>query len=262
MRSLVILLNIFLLGTQSFGQDCYKEGSQDNLKLNYCQLWLDKTFQGTIDDDNQRIEIRFLEIFQNSDIPSQYLVEGKSRVHNNVCDFSGVMTIDKIMLLDEVNGGCEPGLSEGILYGTYEFKENPNQNHVGIFKGLFTTMFDRKMDSFVINQAVLGQEDFNSFMGTWKEYNKIEMKYCAWGCKIPPSQKDNLFTHYDNEFYLFNSKYINNGWKTYVLSNLISFIKIPRSFDTNELRLVDDFIEYSISEIEQANREEKKKWWE
>lgn len=261
MKILILLLNLLFLVTQSFAQDCYKEGSQENLKLNYCQVWLDRTFQGTIEDDNQRIEIRFLEISQNPDISSQYMVEGKSRVHDNVCDFKGVMTIEKIMHLDEPNGDCESDLSEGIIYGTYEFNENPNQNHVGIFKGQFKTMFDRKKNLFVINQSVFGQEDFNSFVGIWMAYNKSEKKYCAWGSKLAPSKQENLFKHYDNEFYLFNVKYMSKGWKSYVLSKFNSFIKVPKEFDLNMKRSSSDFTEFSGKEIEKAISDEKNEWW-
>lgn len=262
MKSLILFLSFLFLTIQSFGQDCYKEAPEKNMKLNYCDLWLDRTFQGTIGDDNQRIEIRFTEISQNPDIASQYMVEGKSRVHDNVCDFKGVMRIEKIMLLDESNGGCNPGLSEGIIYGTYKFNENPKQNHVGVFKGDFKTLFDRKLDVFVLNYGTLGQEDFNAFVGTWTEYNKKETKYCSWGFKIPPSKQENLFKHYDNEFYLFNSKYISKGWKSYVLSKLDSFIKVPKEFDINKKRLPIDFIVFSNEEIERAKNDEKNKWWE
>jgi hypothetical protein len=43
---------------------------------------------------------------------------------------------------------------------------------------------------------------------------------------------------------------MDKGWKTYILSNLNSFIKVPKNLETNELRFVDDFIEYPIEKIE------------
>jgi len=255
---------LFFLSTSLslLAQDCYKEAPLENLKLNYCDLWLNLTFQGTIGDDNQRIELRFIEVFQDNEIPSEYFVKGKSRVHNNVCDFEGVIIIDKIMLLEESNGGCEePFMSDGILYGTYLFKENPNQKHVGQFKGDFKTMFDKKEQIFAVNTGSLGQEDFNCFIGTWQEYGRTESRYCAWGFHIPPSKRENLFKHYDNEFYLFNRMYIEKGWKPYVLSNLSVFIYVPLNFETNTSRTKDEFLKYSNEEIRQAIDIENNAWW-
>jgi len=262
MKSAVLILNFILISILSYGQDCYKEAPLENMKLDYFNLWSGYTFQGTIGDDNQRIELRFIEVSQNRTNPSQYFVQGKSRVHNNVCDFEGVVIIDKIMLLDMSNGGCgEPSMSDGILYGTYSFKENPAQLHVGQFKGEFKTMFDKKENRFVVNTGWLGQEDFNCFMGIWQEYNQTESRYCAWGFHIPPSKKENLLKHYDNEFYLFNPMYIEKGWKPYVLSKLNAFIKVPLDFESNTSRTTEDFFTYSADEIRQAIDEENKAWW-
>lgn len=262
MKTIVLVINLIFLTILSFGQDCFKVAPEANMDLDYCNLWLNRTFQGTIGDDNQRIEVRFIEISQDNQNSSQYIVKGKSRVHDNVCDFEGLIIIDKIMLLDETNGGCkEPGLSDGMVYGCYEFKENPKQNHVGIFRGEFKTMFDNKDDSFVLKEAWLGQEDFNLFLGDWSEYGKENSRFCAWGFQIPPSKKENLFKHYDNEFHLFNSEYFDRGWNNFVLSNLDTFIRVPIDFETNALRYEDGFVKYSKQEIDQAILKENEVWW-
>lgn len=262
MKTLLQTLFLLSLSLSLFAQDCYTEATQENIKSDYCQLWHGRTFQGTIGDDNQRIEIRFIEISKDSESYFKYHVKGKSRVKNNVCDFQGIMIVDQIMLLDEARrGGNEPDLSEGIIYGAYVLNENPDQKHVGRFTGDFKTMFDKSPSGFNLNNAWFGQDGFNSFMGTWASYTKAESRYCSWGVQIPPSKNDDLFKHYDNEFYLFNSRYMGSGWKTYVLSNLNIFIKVPKNFETNESRLADDFIEYSSEEIEQATKEEEKEWW-
>ena len=263
MKTLLHLLFFLSISLSLFAQDCYIEATQENIKSDYCQLWFGRTFQGTIGDDNQRIEVRFIEISKDSKSHFKYHVKGKSRVMNNVCDFDGYMIVEQIMLLNETKRDChEPDLSGGIIYGTYVLNENPNQNHVGRFTGDFKTMFDKSPHGFNLNNAWFGQDGFNAFMGTWESYDNDEPRFCAWGLQLPLSMHDDLFKHYDKEFYLFNSKYMDRGWKTYVLTNLKSFIKVPKNFETNELRFADDFIEYRIEEIEQANREEKKKWWE
>ena len=263
MKTLVQTLFLLILSVSLFSQDCYTEATQENIKSDYCQLWIGRTFQGTIGDDNQRIEIRFIEISKDSESHFKYYVKGKSRVMNNVCDFDGYMIIEQIMLLNEAKRDShEPDLSGGIIYGRYYLNENPYQKHVGRFTGDFKSMFDKSPNGLALNNTWFGQEEFNSFMGNWANYDKSKPKYCSWGLQIPLSKNEDLFKHYDKEFYLFNSKYMGKGWKTYVLSNLNRFIKVPKNYETNELRLAVDFIEYTSDEIDQATKEEEKKWWE
>lgn len=262
MKTLLHFLFFLSISFSLFSQDCYTEATQENIKSDYCQLWVGRTFQGTIGDDNQRIEIRFIQISKDSESHFKYHVKGKSRVMNNVCDFDGYMIVDQIMLLNETKrDSYEPDLSEGIMYGRYYLNENPEQKHVGQFTGNFKSMFDKSLNGPVLNNTWLGQEGFNSFVGSWANYDHTKPKYCSWGLQIPPSKNEDLFKHYDNNFYLFNSKYLDNGWKTYVFSKLKSFIKVPKDFVTNKSRLADDFIEYSDKEIEQATKEEEYEWW-
>jgi len=263
MKTLLHLLFFLSISLSLFAQDCYTEATQKNIKSDYCQLWIGRTFQGTIGSDNQRIEIRFIEISKDSESHFKYHVKGKSRVMNNVCDFDGYLIVEQIKILNEAKRDShEPDLSEGIIYGSYQLNENPEQKHVGQFQGSFKCMFDKSPNSPTLSSTWFGQEGFNSFLGSWANYDQSKPKYCSWGLQIPPSKNDNLFKHYDNNFYLFNSKYLESGWKTYVLSNLNIFIKIPKSFKTNDLRMDDDYIEYPIEEVEQATKEEEKKWWE
>ncbi|WP_372639818.1 hypothetical protein [Ancylomarina sp.] len=263
MKALVQTLILLFLSMSLLAQDCYTEATQENIKSDYCQLWHGRTFQGTIGDDNQRIEIRFIEISRDSESHFKYHVKGKSRVLNNVCDFDGYMIVKQIMILNEAKRDChEPDLSGGIIYGSYQLNENPEQKHVGRFTGNFKCMFDKSPYGPTLNNTWFGQEEFNSFYGNWANYDKSEPKYCSWGFQIPLSKNEDLFKHYDKEFYLFNSKYLDKGWKTYVLSNLNTFIKVPKNYEIDELRLADDFIEYTSEEIDQASKEEEKKWWE
>jgi len=263
MKTILQIISLFLLGLSLFGQDCYTEATQENIKSDYSQLCLGRTYQGTIGNDNQRIEVRFIEIAKDSVSHSKYHVKGKSKVKNNVCDFQGIMTVDKIMILDEMDMACEePDLSAGILYGSYEFLENPDQNHVGRFTGTFKIMFDQSPDGYVVNMGGAGQEGFNSFMGVWEDYNKTGSRFCCWGLQIPPSKNDALFKHYDNELYLFNSNYFNKGWRSYVLSNLNSFIKVPVNYETNVSRGETDFMIFTKDEINEAIKNEAVLWWQ
>jgi len=48
---------------------------------------------GFIGKNFQRIHIYFISIIKNQDDPREYLVHGKSKVGNNICEFSGTITL-------------------------------------------------------------------------------------------------------------------------------------------------------------------------
>jgi hypothetical protein len=54
---------------------------------------------------------------------------------------------------------------------------------------------------------------------------------------------------------------MDKGWKSYVLSKLSSFIKVPKDFESNVNKQPDDFIEFSHKEIEKAIGDEGNRWW-
>ena len=102
----------------------------------------------------------------------------------------------------------------------------------------------------------------NDFIGTWKEYGTSKPKYCSWGLQIPPTQKNDLFKHYDNEFYIFNAEFLDKGWRTYVVANLNSFISIPLDFETDEARFSKDFDKsFTAADISEAREIEQTQWW-
>src|SRR5690349_24197284 len=53
---------------------------------------------GYIGDNYQRFYIHYITIRQSKDTPYQYKVNGKTKVKNNICDFSGTITINRAVL--------------------------------------------------------------------------------------------------------------------------------------------------------------------
>ena len=201
---LILILTIVAFKAQS--QDCYKAGTA-NSESDFSKIWLNNTFQGTIGSSNQRIEIRFLSIYKEENSNNNYILKGKSKVNKNICDFEGSMTINEIYFLDKDNVYCEgPDYSNGYLVGTYHFKEDTTQQHVGLFRGMVMTKFNESDGNYSPFRGWSTSHGTNEFIGTWKDYNSSTPKYCSWGLQIPPSKDSNLFKHYDNEFYLFNPK--------------------------------------------------------
>lgn len=139
------------LTVQVSGQDCYFE-SNDVLQNDFSKIWIGGTFQGTIGENNQRIEIRFISVSKLDG--KTYSVIGKSKVNSNICDFSGKIMIQKSMKLDAKNLGCEgPDYSSGFLIGKYELNENETQSHVGQFLGDFKTMYDKTSTGVVVTSG-------------------------------------------------------------------------------------------------------------
>ncbi len=261
MKNIIFAITFsFTLIAQS--QDCYVLSTTYSTS-DFSNLWLDKTFQGTIGNGNQRIEIRFLSIVQDVSAKLKYRVTGKSKVNKNICDFSGTIELKEVYELDENNLECEgPDFAKGYVIGTYSLKEDPTQNHVGTFNGslkskyILSDGYIKKYRGWYVSQGV------NDFIGTWKEYGDSKPKYCSWGLQIPPTQKNDLFKHYDNEFYIFNAEFLDKGWRTYVVANLNSFISIPIDFEMNEARFSNDFDKsFTTEDIDKAQEIEEAKWW-
>ncbi len=257
MRIIIPIIALFFVTLQVYSQECYIV-KNELLRNDFSNLWTGKTFQGTIGDNNQRIEIHFISASKQND--TTYFVTGKSKVRNNICDFTGQFRLSSI---EAVKPECaEPYNSEGIINGKYYLNENRNQEHVGEFSGTLRTMFDKLNGGFVQFPGWYSDEGVNIFIGEWQEYAKKTPKYCSWGLQIPPSKNGDLFKHYDNEFYIFNNKYIDKGWKSYVLANLGSFVTVPKDFETNKTRNSSDFIVFTKEEIEESINKEAIKWWQ
>jgi hypothetical protein len=125
MKKIILILLVAINMTLIFGQEwfdkLYHESTIESQMNDFSNLWLGNTFQGYIGRKYQRIEIRFLTISKDSKNPLKYYVVGKSKVNNNICDFKGEISIEKIKtLIDKTAYGDTPDISMGMLWGKYE----------------------------------------------------------------------------------------------------------------------------------------------
>ena len=255
----IFIIALFAFSFVIKAQDCYTEAGNTQ-DFDFSELWLNNTFQGTIGTKNQRIEVRFLKIDLKENSTHEYVVIGKSKVNKNICDFTGTIKIHEVYML---NAQCEgPDLASGYIKGVYYFEEDSIQQHVGRFNGSTKSKFDLISNEITPYLGWSVSHGINEFIGNWKEYNTNTTKYCAWGLQIPPTQKDDLFKHYDNEFYLFNPAFLDKGWRSYVLTNLNSFITVSYDYHSDEPKLSEDFGKsYTKDEIKSAREIEKVEWW-
>lgn len=227
-------------------------GNPDFSEIWLCSLW-GKSFQGVLGDDYQRIEIKFLSV-KPAENNRTYHVIGKSRVNNNICTFKGTIQIlDIIRNTDEDKDALE--YYDGQVIGTYKFSKNPDQKHSGFFEGKFSTKF-----LFTEEHAIIADfghytlEGLNEFKGTWTSYQTSESKRCDWGL-LPPDCKE-LFRHHENEVYMFNYKYIDKGWKSYILNG------VNMTFAVTDFENPDKSKVEITGENQEAHREhEVEKWW-
>lgn len=182
---------------------------------NYCVL-------GIIGDDYQRIRIRLTAVRKNPNNPLEYLVNGKSNVKGNICDFSGTIKIIEINEYMQLNFGVDnefmdKGIkSQGILIADYEFKEDPTQSHPGIFLGKLYSKWYVDSDDQVRYDDIQSISDAymnNAFTGTWKSYSPGVEIVCNWGdYRVPMAKPD--FDIGAGEFSV-SEKYLDKGWNNY-----------------------------------------------
>ncbi|MCF8381360.1 MAG: hypothetical protein K9H49_17435 [Bacteroidales bacterium] len=178
-------------------------------------LWKGEVSQnerlGFIGDEYERFQIHFNSIIQNFDNPFEYLVYGKSKVKNNICEFQGSIIISEVGF-DQAEGD---DFSRGFLKGDYLFYEDPSCMHSGIFQGEFYTNFYLEDTETLYYDDIDSKEASftnNSFIGKWYHYNSELEKVCNWGDqRIPESAALDIgLTEFKPSF-----KYYEAGWANY-----------------------------------------------
>lgn len=171
---------------------------------------------GFIGDNYQRIQIKFISVIKNKENPGEYFIYGKSMVKNNVCDFQGTINITSAFYFKKSDS---PGIKQGKVIGNYLFYENPQQKHVGYFRGVFSS------DWYMDKEGNLKYDNLsdvadgftnNEFVGTWTNYSGTVTKICNWGDNRIPMSGD--LDDGTGEFHP-SQKYQANGWLTYIQAN-------------------------------------------
>ncbi|HTA81504.1 MAG TPA: hypothetical protein VK783_01090 [Bacteroidia bacterium] len=178
---------------------------------------------GFIGSNYQRIQIHYSSIVKDKSKPDEYLVKGKSKVKDNVCDFTGVITITKTIENEQYTGDTGKAamyvnldsVREGTLTAHYNFKEDSTQKFSGIFDGTLTSDFYLDINYKPhYDNTMQGADDYsnNQFTGTWIMYGGKLIKKCNWGdYRIPDC--GNLDVGVGN--FTPDQKYIKNGWQNY-----------------------------------------------
>jgi hypothetical protein len=248
----MILLIAMLISVQIFGQESDKiDFTKEIQKFDISDLLTLERFNiendtvvvprqqplGFIGENFQRFHIRLISVIRNPNNPLEYFVFGKTKVKENICVFQGKLTVEKSMLFKESE---IPELKQGLVNGSYEFYEDPDQNGTGVFKGRFHTFFYISEKGELKYDALMwGADGFenNQFEGNWTSYKTGASKKCNWGDYRIPDSKD--LDCGAGEFGP-DSKYEKYGWENYRLVCIYSS---------------------SRPGVDEARKKEKEKWW-
>ncbi|MDB5228764.1 MAG: hypothetical protein JWN78_2957 [Bacteroidota bacterium] len=172
---------------------------------------------GFISDNYERFDIFFTSVKKNDARKNEYLITGKTRVKQNVCDFKGTinLTSAKYYIHKSDLGNYPDSIHLGILIGTYLFEEDPTQPHTGKLQGFLAVRY------YVTSGNKILIDDWNNtnnnysnqqYVGSWISYDGRKIQQCNWGSyRIPASGDLDIGK---NEFSP-SDKYKANGWEKY-----------------------------------------------
>lgn len=188
---------------------------QKSLAFEYSLIWqTDNSEQnGVIGLNYQRIQIHIGNVNNSKKNSDTYIVSGKSKVNDNICDFSGELKLLKLFISE-----CDDTSKKkcGELFASYLIYEDSSQNHSGYFKGVMECEInlDSTGKKMLLDDTYAGADGYfnRTFIGTWTDYKIKETKKCIWGDYRLPFTFD--FDWGDGSM-VVNPKYFMNGWQTY-----------------------------------------------
>jgi len=215
-------------------------------KFDFSKIWLktdNHLVYGIIGEEHQRIRIKLISIDKNPQNPVEYIVYGKSMVKENICDFNGIIRIKEIREIKNLHFGVDNEnenkriKSQGILIADYEFKENSEQEHSGIFKGqLYSKWYLDKNGKIRYDDIQFISDSYsnNAFIGVWINYKTEKEKICNWAdYRVPKANQD--FDIGAGEFSVAE-KYLDKGWIDIALKNQVPNEAIKRNKKSTETK--------------------------
>lgn len=179
------------------------------------QSTIDTEPLGFIGDNYQRFYIHYTSVVKDKANPYKYLIKGKTKVKDNICSFSGTITIIKADLFNESD---DQQYREGAVTCSVILNEDNSQTGSGEIIGTLITNWCLDKQGRIYYDSINSEADgFNNNQceADWTSYKTHKSKKCNWGDFRIPASGD-LDTG-AGEFYV-NEKYLNNGWGNYMMS--------------------------------------------
>ena len=168
---------------------------------------------GYIGDNYQRFYIHYISVLKSEENPYQYRVIGKTRVKDNICRFSGTITVEKAVLYKESD---DSNYKQGYVSCKVLFYEDSTQLSTGVIKGTLTSNFQLDKKGKLSYDALMFVADGynnNQCRAIWTSYKTNKSKKCNWGDFRMPDSKALDAGAGD---VTIDKKFINNGWKNFV----------------------------------------------
>ena len=177
----------------------------------------DDVCYGIIGNAYKRIRIRITEVVKDAQNPNLYHIKGKSKVGNNREDFEGTLILTHVRPLKKViREDRTVSIYEGIVQGTYEFREPKDRMHSGVFEGTYEgKFFINSENELLYNDLDLLRDAYlnNVYQGFWTDYTTNKTKVCKWAdFRVPDVPYS--FDSGAGEF-VPSEQYNDKGWKNY-----------------------------------------------
>ncbi len=120
------------------------------------RVWLNENqwYTGSIGNQDTKLNLRITLSQQDRKNDQEYFVSGVTIVERNLANFEGKIKITKY----------KGGKKKSVVFGEYDFAEEPKGKHSGIFKGKFihTFKWNKKTEKI--------ESNFIQFTGDWTSY--------------------------------------------------------------------------------------------
>lgn len=170
---------------------------------------------GAIGDDFHRFYIHYTFIKKDALNPYNYIVQGKTRVNNNICRFKGIIRILSAKRFTR----SYTGYKQGEVICNVHLSEDRSSPGSGYIEGKLITQFCIDKNGRLLYDALDSNADNysnNQFAGTWVSYKTGKSKLCNWGDYRIPNCKG--LDGGAGEF-IVNEQYRYNGWQNYANMN-------------------------------------------
>lgn len=231
-KQMIIALLLAWAAQMSFAKTPNDNLKAQLLRYDYSQVLMENDFLGYI-GNGQRLYMHFDTIYKDPVKPQYYHVEGKSKVKQNLCSFTGGITIHSFVPNEE----SDSLIKRYHLKAQYQLNEDVNQRGSGFFAGRLTSDFFIYRDSICFDEVEGGEDGYNNnqFEGRWTSYRTKASKKANFGVgRIPDSNDLDGGTA---EFYVTPNKQ-HLGWESYM-----------KAFETE------------TPEGQKAQAEEDREWW-
>lgn len=179
---------------------------------------------GVIGDDGQRFYIHFTAAGQTPTDPYTYIVGGKTRVKNNICDFEGTVKILQAGLYQKGPKSVDfPNTPQGFIGAKVELEETGSASGLGKIRGVLQTYIKFGMqngkNTVHYDDLMEGADGYYNFQftGTWTSNKTGASKVCNFGHdRIPlAGLPEDLRLDKGTGMFLPEDAVITKGWQSY-----------------------------------------------